>query len=217
MESFSENPDFKPIRSRVSRWVVPAGSPSCESGQAVQSPEEYAASPSWEPQHELCEAVFLLPMVTLIQECAWVKPRTALCKEPESTSSTISPWDQATDQSAQSSTASAVEYLLTFLQGKQVYLKNIDEIRQYLFQFPDLIDVVPIAVDTARRYFASAQLVVDVYQDPEFEDRYLAVCIRLNQYNDFVEKFEKAQRQFLNHLADKKGWIQLTTDFRAPE
>jgi len=42
--------------------------------------------------------------------------------------------------------------------------------------------------------------------------------IRLKHYDDSViERLEKAETKFLNHLVNKRGWIQLTTDFRESE
>jgi hypothetical protein len=44
------------------------------------------------------------------------------------------------------------------------------------------------------------------------------VYIRLKHYDDSViERLEEAEAEFLNQLVSKRGWIQLTTDFREPE
>jgi hypothetical protein len=59
---------------------------------------------------------------------------------------------------------------------------------------------------------------MDVYQDPEIDDNYLVLYIRLKHYDDSViERLEEAEAEFLNQLVSKRGWIQLTTDFREPE
>jgi hypothetical protein len=98
-----------------------------------------------------------------------------------------------------------------------VRLADPDGIREYLSQYPELVEVVPLAVDAARRHFPEAQLVLDVYKDPEIDDRYLVLYFRLRSYTDFVDRLEEAQAEFLPHLRGKRGWIQLTTDFREPE
>jgi hypothetical protein len=42
--------------------------------------------------------------------------------------------------------------------------------------------------------------------------------IRPKHYDDSViERLEEAEAEFLNQLVSKRGWIQLTTDFREPE
>lgn len=110
-----------------------------------------------------------------------------------------------------------IESLLNLL-AEDVRVNDADRIREYLLRFPGMIDVVLQAVDAARRHFPEAQLVMEVYQDPEIDDRYLVLYVRLKQYNDsIVERLQRAEAEFLDHLADTEGWLQLTTDFREPE
>jgi hypothetical protein len=93
-----------------------------------------------------------------------------------------------------------------------------DRSKEYLLQFTEFLDVIPKAVDAAKKHFPEAQLVVDVYQDPEIDDHYLVLYVRSKYYDDsFIERLEKAEAEFLNQLVNKRGWIQLTTDFREPE
>jgi len=107
-----------------------------------------------------------------------------------------------------------IESVLELL-AENVRLHDPNRIREYLLRFTEIIDVVPRAVDAARRHFPEAQLIMEVYEDPEIEDCYLVLYVRLKQYDDsFVERLEKAEAEFLDHLADKEGWLQLTTDFR---
>jgi len=90
-------------------------------------------------------------------------------------------------------------------------------IREYLSLFPDIADVASYAVEAARRRFPHAQLVLDVYQDPEIDDEYLVLYVRMPHYDDSVmERIAAAEAEYLDMLADKSGWIQLTTDFRTP-
>jgi len=102
--------------------------------------------------------------------------------------------------------------------ARKVRIENPNLIREYLSQFTGLLDVIPKAVNAAKKHFPEAQLVIDVYQDPEIADCYLVLYIRLKHYDDSVmERLEKAEAEFLSHLVSKRGWIQLTTDFREPE
>jgi hypothetical protein len=110
-----------------------------------------------------------------------------------------------------------IEGLIEWL-ARKVRLENPHSIREYLLRFTELLDVIPKAVDAAKKHFPEAQLVMDVYQDPEIADYYLVLYIRLKYYDDsIIERLEKAEAKFLNQLANKRGWIQLTTDFREPE
>jgi hypothetical protein len=129
------------------------------------------------------------------------------------------------------SVLSDIEKLMEWL-ARKVRIENPHSIREYLLQFTELLDVIPKAVDAAKKHFPEAQLVMDVYQgaqlvmdvyqDPEIADCYLVLYIRLKHYDDSViERLEKAEAEFLNQLVNKRGnkrgWIQLTTDFREPE
>ncbi len=106
-----------------------------------------------------------------------------------------------------------VEGLMAWL-ARQVQLEDPDSIREYLLQFTDLLDLIPRAVWVVRKHFPEAHVVMTVYQDPEIEDRYLVLYIRLRQYDDsFLDRLEKAERDFLPLLTNKRGWIQLSTDF----
>jgi hypothetical protein len=110
-----------------------------------------------------------------------------------------------------------IERLMEWL-ARRVRLENPHSIREYLLRFTELLDVIPQAVDAAKKHFPEAQLVMDVYQDPEIADCYLVLFIRLKHYDDSViERLEKAEAEFLDQLVNKEGWIQLTTDFREPE
>jgi hypothetical protein len=101
--------------------------------------------------------------------------------------------------------------------AKDAQLANEPQIRKYLLQFVDLAEVVPHALEATRRRFPEAQLVLDVYRDPEIDDEYLALYVRLSHYDDSVmERIAAAEAEYLHMLVDKSGWIQLTTDFRVP-
>jgi hypothetical protein len=113
--------------------------------------------------------------------------------------------------------AATVDALLEGV-GKDALLTNTPRIREYLLQFVDLAEVVPHAVEAAKQHFPEAQLVLEVYRDPEIDDEYLALYVRLSRYDDTVmERIAAAEAEYLDRLAGKSGWIQLTTDLRTPD
>jgi hypothetical protein len=95
-----------------------------------------------------------------------------------------------------------------------VDIKNQKQIEYYLSVYRDLIDLIPTAVSIAKKHFPESHIVVDVYKDPEIEDSYIIFYIRLGQYEDsFIERLATAESELLPLLVNKKGWIQLSTDF----
>jgi hypothetical protein len=124
------------------------------------------------------------------------------------------------------------ELMERLAQEPKVRVKNPKLVRRYLYKFNDMIDVVPEAVNAAKRHFPEAQLVLDFYEDPEIDDRYLVLYVRLWNYDksvmervreartelkSFIDLLEKTEAEFLHRLVDKRGWIQITTDFQKPE
>jgi len=71
------------------------------------------------------------------------------------------------------------ELMERLAQEPQVRVKNPKLVRRYLHKFNDIIDVVPEAVSAAKRHFPEAQLVLDLYKDPEIDDRHLVLYVRL--------------------------------------
>ena len=102
--------------------------------------------------------------------------------------------------------------------SKDIRINNINSIRDYLIEFPDIIDVIPKAVNSAKKYFPNAQIVLDLYIDPEIDDKHPIIYVRAKDYdNKFMELLDKAEDEFLKDLIGKKGWILLTTDFGKPD
>ncbi|RMH32665.1 MAG: hypothetical protein D6687_09465 [Acidobacteria bacterium] len=111
-----------------------------------------------------------------------------------------------------------VESVTGWLIEEQVRLHDARQIRDYIAEFPDLIGVIPQAVQAVKKHLPEAQLILKVYRDPEVEDRYLVLYVRLPRYDEKVlERIEAAETEFIDRLADVKGWLQVTTDFGEPE
>jgi predicted RNase H-like HicB family nuclease len=102
--------------------------------------------------------------------------------------------------------------------SKDIRINNINSIRDYLIEFPDIIDIIPKAINSAKKYFPNAQIVLDLYIDPEIDDKYPIIYVRAKDYdNKFMELLDKARKDFMEDLINKRGWILLTTDFGKPD
>lgn len=115
---------------------------------------------------------------------------------------------------------SIVDQIESLLQNlsKDIRINNINSIRDYLIEFPDIIDVIPKAVNSAKKYFPNAQIVLDLYIDPEIDDKHPIIYVRAKDYdNKFMELLDKARKDFMEDLINKRGWILLTTDFGKPD
>lgn len=104
------------------------------------------------------------------------------------------------------------------LQRLGVAVQQEDEVSQYLRTYPDIAEVVPEAVDAVRRHIRNAYLLLGVYSDPEIDDRYLVLYVRVPVYDEtFMTRIEEAEAEFIERLSNSRGWLQLTTDFQPPE
>jgi len=107
----------------------------------------------------------------------------------------------------------SVDNLIRWMESN-VKVNNPKNIKNYLSRFSDLTDLIPIAVGIAKKHFPESSIVLDVYVDPEINDSYIILYIRLCQYDDsFIDKLAIAESELFPLLADKEGWIQMTTDF----
>ncbi|EKF49130.1 hypothetical protein H17ap60334_07428 [Thermosipho africanus H17ap60334] len=96
-----------------------------------------------------------------------------------------------------------------------VHVEEDKKVSNYLLNFPDMQWVINIAIEVVKRYLPGVKLFLDLYQDPEIEDKFLVLYVRTTNYNrDFIEKLRKAEEEVIKLLVDKQGWIQITSDFR---
>jgi hypothetical protein len=71
----------------------------------------------------------------------------------------------------------------------------------------------------ARSEFGpQAQLVLQVYRDPESDDRLLTLLVRLPSYEgkNFLARMERVTQSFEEQLCRSSGYLLLTTDFASP-
>lgn len=111
-----------------------------------------------------------------------------------------------------------IEECLKNLQLQGVRMNRIEEIREYLRRFPDMIGATEEIVKEAFSSLPEAQFVLEVYQDPEIEDEHLVLYVRFKNYpQDVMEKIRGVRERCRAYLVGRKGWLHLTTDFYPAE
>jgi len=106
------------------------------------------------------------------------------------------------------------EELLHIVRSHRVEIPDTKAVSDYLALYPELSDVVRIAVVFARSRFPQANLALKVYQDPEIDDLHLALYVRTENYSvEFLVEIEHIEKELEPYLSRTKGWLILTTDF----
>ena len=77
----------------------------------------------------------------------------------------------------------------------------------------------PIVARTRQEFGTEAQLIMSVYRDPEIDDHYLQLCVRLPQDAPvLLDRLLRVCEPFEDVLAEiATGWFQVTTDHRPPQ
>jgi hypothetical protein len=104
------------------------------------------------------------------------------------------------------------------LQAEGIVVPRPREVGEYLRQHPDLAELVPALCAEARREFdAATELSLEVYRDPEVNDRYLTLYVRQrNSGADLLPRIHRVGEAHAKDLAGVSGNLLVTTDFRPP-
>ncbi len=107
---------------------------------------------------------------------------------------------------------------LNLAQKDQVVVPRPDEVRDYLQNYPDIIDLIPSLCKKARKEFVlPAQLALELYRDPEIEYEYLTLYVRQQNYEaEILDKIDAISGEFDRALAGKAGWLIMATDLGSP-
>ena len=83
---------------------------------------------------------------------------------------------------------------------------------------PDMLEMLPsICEAVANEFLRDAQLSLEIYSDPEIDDRYLTIYVRQKGYTEqILERISRVRAGFSRKLAEKRGRIFITTDFGDP-
>lgn len=110
---------------------------------------------------------------------------------------------------------------LLFASIKTVHFVDIfkaDEVTEYLLRFPELITIVsPMCAQLRTKFGRTAQIILQMYFDPEIDHHYLTICLRLDDYHtDFMEQIELIHEAFDDQMTSVSGRLLITTDFISP-
>jgi hypothetical protein len=100
-----------------------------------------------------------------------------------------------------------------------VMLQGEGKAQRYLDDHADMFDLAINLCREARRIFpAPAELTLKVYRDPEIEDEYLALVVRLPVYApDTLVRIRSVSDTQDERIGEASGWLLVTTDFRPIE
>ncbi|HEV2949278.1 MAG TPA: hypothetical protein VGX70_18025 [Gemmataceae bacterium] len=89
-------------------------------------------------------------------------------------------------------------------------------VRRYTKAHASVIPLLPDVCQRVRGEFGSqTELALDEYRDPEIDDRYLTLCLRLPNYElDTMDRIERVNQSFENRIKPNTGYLLVTTDFR---
>ena len=107
--------------------------------------------------------------------------------------------------------------------GKQlaafgVLIPRPDEVRSYLARYRRLAKLLPEICGQVRRALGPAvELSLELYKDPEIEDRYLTLYVRQEKHDSqIIDRLEVLREQTNPELELVPGYLLLMTDFRRP-
>jgi hypothetical protein len=102
------------------------------------------------------------------------------------------------------------------LAASAVEIRRATEVRSYLENHPDMYGMTEKVCKAARQEFGpEAFLTLQVYRDPEIEDEYLALFVRLRTYGaDILPRIRSVTDAFDTELCQTPGSILITSDFR---
>lgn len=118
---------------------------------------------------------------------------------------------------AEAITTQPVEPLLPQLRAAGIRIPRPAEVRDYLTRYPDLVALTRKVCALASAEFAGkAALSLELYVDPEIDDRYLTIYVRRESYDDAIwEAIERIRASYEDEIAALSGWLHVTVDFRA--
>ena len=112
-----------------------------------------------------------------------------------------------------------IETVLNSLQPLNILIPERAAVRNYLINYPDMADLLPLVCKLARqRVGGETQLSLEVYCDHEIDDKHLSLYIRPEHYHEqILDMIRDIEAAYEDKVAGKSGWLLVTTDFADPK
>ena len=118
---------------------------------------------------------------------------------------------------AETIAALPIEPTLERMRAQSIRIPRSAEVRNYLARYPDILPLSRKVCELASAEFAGkATLSLELYVDPEIDDRRLTLYVRQDPYDQSIwDGIERIRESYEDEIADLSGWLHVTVDFRA--
>ncbi len=108
--------------------------------------------------------------------------------------------------------------LLPRLADLGIAVPDPDKVRAYLNDHSQLAHLLPdICAEVRQALGHAVELSLEVYKDPEIDDRLINLYVRQDKYDrDFLDHLESISANFNDRFEEVPGYFLLTTDFTGP-
>ncbi|MHC9544960.1 MAG: hypothetical protein AB9903_36055 [Vulcanimicrobiota bacterium] len=139
-------------------------------------------------------------------------------RDTEDTSFCSSQYRQIPEE-APSSITYEIQKILEIIEKMGLRIDMINDVTSYLLLFPDIMDVLPIICNRVMsKIGANDRVYLQLYNDPEIEDKYLTILIRTRDYKEeFMTIIDALSDDCLKLIENKNGWLIITIDFQNME
>lgn len=113
----------------------------------------------------------------------------------------------------------AIESLLERLRLSGIRIPRPAEVRDYVKRFPDILPVMRHACElTVAEFATNAALSLELYVDPEIDDRYLTLYVRQASYEpNLNDRLDGINEEFYDALDGDNGIFWVMTDYQPPQ
>ena len=102
----------------------------------------------------------------------------------------------------------------------EIVISQPEAVDGYLRAHPGLVDLIRDIGSALVEEFQGerSEIELTLYQDPEIDDRYLTLYVRVPCYEDnFMDRLRALCAPFDERRAQTEGWVLVTSDFESVE